>query len=358
MDTRTTAPIGKKKRGRAKRILLAAAAGAVAAIAAFAIWLYVWDGGYPSGSQRALLPGVQLNLQTAETPLGPVEYDMYGTEGPVILSVHAGLGGADQGRLFASWLQDDGFRILSPSRPGYLGTPLNDGATLEEQADLMAALLDKLGVEQVGLLTESAGAPSAYTFAAKYPDRVWGLVAIGGQSEPKPKPDGNSSSSGFSFRKLFMNTVGQKVVMLTARLSPRSVVESTLDETGLYADEQKAQRADYIMNTPEKRAFFEAMLGTTFPYGERTAGTDNDAKQLQETGPLPLERIQAPSLIVHGTLDGDVPFENGEYAAAHIPGAESCWMEGEDHFGFWLSPESERFQETARAFLLRHSPEG
>ena len=62
------------------------------------------------------------------------------------LSVHGGLGGADQGRLIADWLAGEGYRILSPSRPGYLGTPLASGATVEEQADLLAALHDTLEI--------------------------------------------------------------------------------------------------------------------------------------------------------------------------------------------------------------------
>lgn len=343
----------KKKKWSWKRKLLAAAAIAAVAVAVFAVWLYAWDGGFPTGKERTMLPGVQLHLQTVATPRGQVEYDLYGSEGPVVLSVHAGLGGADQGRLFASWLQDDGFRIVSPSRPGYLGTPLSGGETLEEQADLMAALLDELKIDRVGLLAASAGAPAAYTFAAKYPERVWGLVSISGTSMPKP---GGKPSSGPSFRKLFMNTVGQKAVMLTARLSLRSVLESTLDETGLFTGEQKTRRADYILSTPETKAFFLAMLGTTFPYEQRTAGNDNDAAQVRAMQPLPLERIRVPSLILHGTLDGDVPFENGLYAAEHIPGAEHYWMEDEDHFGFWLSPQAEEVQAIARAFLIRHSP--
>lgn len=93
------------------KIVIVAAIVIVVAVTIFAVWLYMWDAGFPAGKQRVLLPGVQLNLQTAATARGPVEYDLYGTKGPVVLSVHAGLGGADQGRLFASWLQDDGFRF-------------------------------------------------------------------------------------------------------------------------------------------------------------------------------------------------------------------------------------------------------
>lgn len=327
-----------------RRFVVAAVVVLIGVPALVVLGLFVWDD--TPADDRELLPGVELDLRTAQTALGPVQYDLYGTSGPVVLSVHAGLGGADQGRLFAGWLQDDGFRILSPSRPGYLGTPLSSGRTPQEQADLLAALLDELRIGKVGVLAASAGGPVAYTFAARHPDRVWGLVAVGAQSVPKPGPEPGPSS-----RTVFMDTVGDKLVRLTAAFSLRSVVTSTLDETSSFSDEQKAQRTDHIMNTPEVRELFAAMLDTTFPYDLRNEGTRNDATQLRTMAPLPLERITAPTLIVHATQDADVPFENGVHAYEHVPGAQRFWMEQDDHLGFWLSPAADSAQDVARGFL-------
>ncbi|RVX43760.1 pimeloyl-ACP methyl ester carboxylesterase [Nonomuraea polychroma] len=311
--------------------------------------LLLWDGGIDTDPRRELTRGVQINLRTVTTRLGPVEYDLYGTEGPVLLSLHGGLGGADQGRLFASWLQEDGFRVLSPSRPGYLGTPLDSGRTHEEQADLLAALLDELGIDRVGVLAVSAGSPVGYTFAARHPDRVWGLVSVGGVSKPQP------GGAGSSLRRAFLTTVGQKLTLLTAKVSFETIVSGTLEETSSFTEEQQAERVSYIVNTPHVRTFFEAMFTTTFPYPERWPGTDNDAAQARR-GALPLERITTPTLLIHGRQDGDVPFDHGEFAAERIPGARRHWMEHEDHLGFWLSPEASQVQAVARAFLREHAP--
>lgn len=312
--------------------------------------LLVWDGGIDTGPRRELLPGVQIDLRTAQTARGPIEYDMYGTTGPVVLSVHPGLGGAGQGRLFASWLQQDGFRLLSPSRPGFLGTPLTSGRTNEEQADLLAALLDELGIDRVGVLAVSAGSPVAYTFAARHPDRVWALVSIGGVS--KQLPPGEPSSS---LRRTFLNTVVQKLTRLTKMLSFETIVSSTLDETSTFDEEQRSARLSSIMNTPRVRTFFEAMFETTFPYEQRWPGTDNDTAQARRGAP-PLDQIKAPTLVIHGRQDGDVPFEDGQNAAARIPGARHHWMDNEDHLGFWLSPNAAQPQTVARTFLQQHTP--
>jgi pimeloyl-ACP methyl ester carboxylesterase len=335
-----------------KKIALVVASVIVGVPTLFTLGLLAWDGGFAVSLHQALVPGVQLNLRTVVTARGPVQYDLYGTNGPVVLSLHAGLGGADQGRLFASFLQGDGFRILSPSRPGYLGTPLSSGKTLEEQADLFAALLDTLNIENVGVLSASSAGPVAYLFAARHPERVWGLVAI--DTVSRPNPAGTFGGSGL--QTAFLNAVGQKLAKLTAQISLQSVVTQTLDETAHFSGAQKDQRVAYIMNTPRMREFFEALFNTTFPYDQRTVGTNNDAAQSQEMQSFSFASITAPSFIVHGTQDGDVPFAHGVYASEHIPGAQHYWIVNGGHLDFWLSTDAEKAQDAVRTFLRQHAP--
>ena len=47
--------------------------------------------------------------------------------------------------------------MIAPSRPGYGRTPLSSGKTHEEAADLMAALLDELKID------DSANTCTVYT---------------------------------------------------------------------------------------------------------------------------------------------------------------------------------------------------
>ena len=61
----------------------------------------------------------------ADTSLGPVEYVEAGG-GPPVLFVHGSPGGSDQGALMGGFLAKAGFRVIAPSRPGYLDTPLSD----------------------------------------------------------------------------------------------------------------------------------------------------------------------------------------------------------------------------------------
>lgn len=66
-------------------------------------------------------------------------------------------GGFDLGLGTADAYLGDGFRVIAPSRFGYLGSSLQAGATLADQADAYAALLDALGVERTAVVGFSAG---------------------------------------------------------------------------------------------------------------------------------------------------------------------------------------------------------
>ena len=180
---------------------------------------------------------------------------------------------------------------------------------------------------------------------------MWGLISVSGVS--LPDPDASPSSP---LQAAFLNAIGQKLAKLTASVSLESIVSGTLDETSTFTDEHKAKRADHIMYTEDVRHFFEAIFDATFPYQKRMPGTDNDLLRTREMD-IAFDRITAPTLILHGTQDGDVPFEHGENAAAQIPGAQHHWMPDEGHLGFWLSPRSEDAQRTVRAFLHEHAPQ-
>jgi hypothetical protein len=91
------------------------------------------------------------------TAHGPVEYDVRG-QGPTILHFHGGNVGHN-GWFFLEHLVTAGYRVLTPDRPGYLGTPLADHGRPQAQADVAAAMLDTLGIDRVAVVGLSAGGP-------------------------------------------------------------------------------------------------------------------------------------------------------------------------------------------------------
>src|SRR6476620_6071530 len=73
---------------------------------------------------RAIRDRVDRGSTIAETGAGKIEYAATG-EGEPMLSIHGAGGGYDQGLLVASDF-GDGYRVVAPSRFGYLRAPVPD----------------------------------------------------------------------------------------------------------------------------------------------------------------------------------------------------------------------------------------
>lgn len=221
--------------------------------------------------------------RTVPTARGPVEYAERG-HGEPVLAVHGTRGGWDQGLVSCEFLSLNGFRVVAPSRPGYLGTPLSTGRTPAEQADALAALLDALALDRTMVLAGSAG------------------------------------------------DLPVRAMTWLLRRSPRRALTAVLQSSGTYSRRAAADRAAELTAVPGRTAWLEATLAASLGTPRRRAGTRNDLT----VGPLPpLEHIACPTLIVHGRLDKAVKPAHAEHAHAHIAGSELTWMNG-SHVAFIL----------------------
>lgn len=300
------------------------------------------------------VPGAGVAPRVIQTAAGPVEFDLSGDTGPVVLASHGGWGGLDQARLLLDWLDPARYRLLSVSRPGYLGTPLASGRTLEEQADLFAALLDALEIESAAVVPVSSGGPPGYLLAARHPDRVWAIVAIAGVTGHHEAPQ----TAGPVAQALFTSRLGQRLMEEVTKRRPAWMLRQLFQGESHLSKRQIEANVEFVLGAPEVLAFVRAFLGTMSPYRPRRAGTDNDTEQLRLLARLPLEEVRCPTLVVHGTYDADVNFSDGVFAHELIPRAERFWIESGSHLGFWLSPHSGEAQAEARDFLDRHRARG
>lgn len=114
------------------------------------------------------------HAQSAALSYGDMTYVDEG-EGEVILSVHGIFGGYDQAFDTCRDFVTD-YRILAPSRFGYLGSDVMGDGTPAEQASAYVELLDQLGIDKVYILATSAGGSVAFRFALDYPERTKGLI--------------------------------------------------------------------------------------------------------------------------------------------------------------------------------------
>lgn len=136
--------------------------------------LALTGGGYAMGAFREARAQAEGRLfghgTLIETRAGALEYAVAG-DGPPLMMIHGTGGGFDQGLLFAAALRQRGFRIIAPSRFGYLGSAFPDDASPARQADTLVDLLDHLGIDRLPVVGGSAGALTAAEFALRHPDR-------------------------------------------------------------------------------------------------------------------------------------------------------------------------------------------
>ena len=270
----------------------------------------------------------------ADTPNGPIEYLDVGAGDPVLF-VHGSPGGADQGELMTRFLVAAGFRVIAPSRPGYLGTPLSDAnATPAAQADMYPALLDAAGVDRAAVMCWSGGGPSTYLLAATHPGRVGAIVALAAVSGPFTFEGGVSDS-------LLAGRLGPWLMREMAKHAAKSLVGSTLGEEGDLTKAQLKELTEQVWDDPTRREFVLELSATV---AGRKVGLHNDHRQFPGLGDLGLSGIEVPVLLVHGTVDADVPPEHSERALAALPEADVLRVEGGTHLAAWTDPTSHAIQ--------------
>jgi pimeloyl-ACP methyl ester carboxylesterase len=247
----------------------------------------------------------------AASRCGPIEYAEEG-EGPPVLVVHGAGGGFDQGLELGEGLARAGFRVIAPSRFGYLGTPLPADASAEAQADAHACLLDALNVRRAAIMGVSAGGPSALQFALRSPDRTTALVLlVPAAYVPRPNqaaPVRASRATMFlldtALRSDFLFWAGSKV----ARGAFVRAVLGTPPEVVARA-------------SPEEQARVQTILDHILPVSPRRAGLLNDAAVVSSLPRYDLEKIAAPTLAISTADDGYGTFDGARYTAEHIPHA-------------------------------------
>ncbi|TJW51134.1 MAG: alpha/beta hydrolase [Mesorhizobium sp.] len=256
-------------------------------LSAAALWL-LFD-----RDMRELEARLHGRSQIVETSIGPVEYGIAG-DGHAVLAIHGSGGGFDQGLEFIGPLADYGFRLIAPSRFGYLRTPAPEGFTLESQADAYADLLERLGVEKVVVLGGSAGALSAMQFAIRHPQRCEALVLLVPASyAPDRRPNESAAKSRFA-ETVMMTALRSDFLFWSAiRVAP-----DVMTRLILATEPAVVRGADQ-----EDQARVREVLRHILPVSRRAKGLLFDSHTAGNPPPMDLEKINCPVLAISAEDD-------------------------------------------------------
>lgn len=132
--------------------------------------------------------------KTLTTDFGKITY-ADSELGIPILVAHGISGGYDQA-YDALKGNEDRYRIIAPSRFGYLQSDVPTDTSPKAQAKAFAQLLDELRIEKAYVLGTSAGGTIAIRFALDFPERTLGLILYSSAMPFVQKPETVSDYQG------------------------------------------------------------------------------------------------------------------------------------------------------------------
>lgn len=186
--------------------------------------------------------------------------------------------------------------------------PLSELPTLEQRMDDVRAVMNAVKSRRAVLMGVSEGGPLCSLFAATYPERVAGLVIIGGYARRLWAPDYPWGPTPEQ-RERFIERLEQ-------------------DWGGPFGIEERApSRAD----DPDFRRWWATYLRMGASPGAAAALTRMNA-EVDIRNVLPT--IGVPTLVIHRSGDRCLHLAEGRYLAEHIPGARWVELPGDDHLPF------------------------
>lgn len=235
-------------------------------------------------------------------------------------------------RLSHDRLAQEGFSVLTPSRPGYDGTPSSVGRTAQQAADALTALLDTLGVPTVDVIGISAAGPTALALAQRHARRTRKVVL---ESAVVLKWDEKTKRGA---RVVFGRAAGitWAVMHLMMRIAPRLMIKTlmrgltTLDVDGVVS----RMAADDM-------AFVYRMVLACGP-----GGFLNDIEHTVED----IETIAAPVLAMYSPHDHIVSPKNSFLLPNVVPGCQLYEVPCDTHL-IWIGPSAGTVWEKRLSFL-------
>lgn len=307
------------------------------AIAAMAFGAYIFLA-YRSDLRKAHAALESYDVLDVPTSFGTIETIDRGDGFPV-LSIHGTGGGFDQGYAMAAEFGEAGYRVIAPSRFGYLGAPVPAETDAFAQADAFAELLTGLGVDRSVVMGTSAGAITALAFTQKYPDRTAALLLMvpayypSELSSPEPWSPLMTSAVRMALRSDFLFWAAQ-------RFLPETTASMVL-----------ATDRDLIRSaTPAQRTRLDAMITMILPISARVDGLLLDAKNTATPPSIDLSGIRAPTFIASAADDRYRTADSARLLAEGISGANLLITPDGGHVWANRAPEVDA---AAAAFLDR-----
>jgi len=250
---------------------------------------------------------------------GPIYYEVQGPQGaPAIAFTH---GACLNGSMFESQVAalKDNYRVLTWDMQGHgQSAALTDNLDIVKMTDCLVAIMDESGIEEAVMVGQSLGSWVAQLLAINYPERVAGVVSIGGEPIDRPL-------SGFVL-------LAYRSALAISKLMPaKNLYSWTANNKAV--TEKARQFAAESMNQIGKKQFFIIVAGML------------DGGSIRVPNPP-----RQPLLLTHGEYEmpKSVIKANQKWHAS-VPGSHYYEIPGAGHNGNMDNPEA--FNQALQEFL-------
>jgi pimeloyl-ACP methyl ester carboxylesterase len=269
------------------------------------------------------------------TACGQIEYASVGTGLPVLV-IHGTGGGFDQGLEFARPLVEHGFKVIAPSRFGYLRTHLPQDASPAAQADAHECLLEAMKLDRVAVFGGSAGAPSAMQLCLRHSERCSVMMLAvplayrDAQEAPALPPP--------RLREFLIETTLRSdfIFWAMSKLARETTIKTIL----------ATPPKDMEMSSADEQARVAEILDHIEPISRREKGLRNDAAVARSLSRYDLERLNVPTMVMSVEDDLFNTYTSARYTAAHIRGARFIGYPTGGHL--WVGHQQEVWSEVVK----------
>lgn len=226
----------------------------------------------------------------------------------------------------AAWIEEYGFRVITPERPGYgLSDPVR-GRTIADWASDVEELADNLCLDRYHVAGGSGGGPYTLSCAICSPERVLSATLISSGGPPEV------------MRITKEMQFGNRVAFFGARYAPflikflfSQTVKSIKKHPEKVVAKMVARLAKTNQSMREEGSGEGLLLMMQEAYRQGVTGVYCDLRLICRDWGLDLSAIRVPVFLWQGMVDDLVPLSTGQALAKLIPGCEAHFIPDAGH---------------------------
>lgn len=219
------------------------------------------------------------------------------------------------------------YRVLAIDIPGHgISQTVGEIHTMDFIADVIKGVLDKLAVDKCFMVGHSMGGYAAEAFAARYPERLLGLVLL----HSTPNADTQAKKEDRQ-REIELIKEGKKE-LIASMFAPKGFAEENRERLG-----DRIEEFEEMITLNDDEGIIAILRGLI-------ARPDRNEM---------LRKLSLPQLFIFGRHDDLIPIEAAEKIIADHPQAQVAWLENSGHMG--LLEEPDRTAEIISEFIDKHS---